>query len=189
MTIKLAINNSYAGAGKDSVANYLCERHGFVSYSLSDGIYEIAHKYYGVPEGKKPPRELLHHIGESLRKYDMMLWINNTLRRIEEDGHDRVVITDVRKLLEHAVLKEKGFINIMIDVKPETALERLKARDGEENVNEELVLNSELESQLRPLKDTMRVFDNSDSFEETCKEIDAYIKMLESRGFEHQIDF
>jgi hypothetical protein len=177
--IKIALNNWMAGSGKDSVADYLVEQHGFKKYALADGIYEIAYNVYGVPRGTKPPRELLHHIGESLRVYDKMVWINETLRRITADGHDKVVITDVRKLLEHAYLGEHGWNNVMVYCKPEIAIQRLKDRDG--RIDEDLVMNSSLENQLRPLKDYMRVFDNSDDFEETKKEIDAYIRFLEAQ--------
>jgi gluconate kinase len=179
--IKIALNNFIAGAGKDSVADYLVEKHGFKKYALSDGIYEIAYTVYGVPRGTKPPRKLLHHIGESLREYDKLVWIKETLRRVEKDGHDRVVITDVRKLLEHAYLGEHGWHNIMIYCDPKVAIERLKKRDG--HVDEELVMNSSLESQLRPLKDYMKTIDNTDDFEETKKELDAYVRFLEESSY------
>ncbi|KMP65262.1 hypothetical protein TU57_10430 [Bacillus cereus] len=175
--MQLAFNNWMAGSGKDACADYLVEKHGFKKYALSDGIYEVAYTYYGIPRGTRPPRELLIHIGESLRSYDIMLWINDTLRRIAEDGHDRVIITDVRKLLEHSVLGEKGWYNLMIYCDPAVAIERLEQRDGE--AKEELIMNSSLENQLRPLKDYMKTIDNSDDFEETKKELDALVRFLE----------
>lgn len=175
--IKIALNNYMAGSGKDAVASYLCENHGFKKYNLAHGIYEIAYTYFGIPRNTRPPRKLLHHIGESLREYDRMIWINDTLKRIELDGHDRVIITDVRKLLEHAYLGDLGWNNVMIYCDPKIALERLKERDS--TVDEDTVLNSSLENQLRPLKDYMKVIDNSDSFEETAKELDAYVRFLE----------
>lgn len=179
--LKIALNNWMACSGKDSVADYLVEKHGFKKIALSEGIYEIAHQYYGIPMGTRPPRPLLHHIGESLRGYDVMLWINNTLRKVEEMGVERVVITDVRKLLEHAYLEEKGWNNVMVYCDPKVAIERMKQRDGDLGEEyEDLVMNSNLENQLRPLKDYMKTFDNSDDFEEVKKEVDAYIKFLEA---------
>lgn len=174
--IKLALNNWIAGSGKDSVADYLVSEHGFKSYALADGIYEIAHRYYGVPESIRPDRELIIHIGESLREKDIMLWINHTLELIKKDGHDRVVITDVRKLLEHSVLKELGWSNVMVYCDTDVAIQRLKERDNK--VDEELVKNYHTENQLRILKDSMKVIDNTDNFEETKKDIDAYVKYL-----------
>ncbi|MED3976107.1 AAA family ATPase [Priestia megaterium] len=179
--LKISLCNYIAGAGKDSVADYLVEKHGFQKVSLSEGIYEIAYEYYGIPRGTKPPRELLHHIAESLRKYDVMLWIKNTLRKVEEMGVDRVVISDTRKLIEYAYLEEMGWNNVMVYCDPKVALERIEKRDGVSSEdNEELLMNSKLENQLRPLKDYMKTFDNSDDFEEVKKEVDAYIKFLEA---------
>lgn len=173
--IKIALNNFIAGAGKDDCADYLVEKHGFVKYAFADGIYKIAHEVYGIHEKERP---LLHHIGESLREYDKLVWIKETLRRINRDGHERVVITDTRKLIEHAYLLEHGWENVMIYCDPKTAIERLKKRD--KVVDEDLVLNSNLENQLRPLKDHMRTIDNSDDFKETTKELDALVKFLET---------
>lgn len=174
--LKIAFNNWIAGSGKDACADYLVEKHGFKKIALAEDIHGIAHNIYGVPEGERPKRDLLWHIGESLREYDIMVWINHTLRKIKADGHDRVVITDVRKVLEHAYLGELGWNNVMIYCDPKVAIKRLKERDG--YVNEEAVMNNSLENQLRPLKETMRVFDNTDDFEETKKELDAYVNFL-----------
>lgn len=179
--IKLSICNYIAGSGKDSVSDYLCEKHGFKKYSFSEKIYEVAHSVYGIPIGTKPPRKLLHHIGESLRDYDKLLWINATMKKIEEDGFDRVIITDTRKLLEMAYLEEHGFHNVMVYCDPKIAMERLKARDGD-GIDESLVMNSTLENQLRIFKDEIKTIDNSGAYEETLKEIDAFVDFLENKS-------
>ncbi len=171
--IKISLCNYIAGAGKDTVADYLVENHGFKKYALADGIYEIAEKYYGM---KVKDRPLLHHVGEKLREYDPMLWINYTLKRIKEDGHDRVVITDTRKLLEMSYLQETGWENVMVYCKPEVAIERIRNRDG--HVDEDVVLNSSLENQLRPLMNSLKVINNDIAFDEIKKEIDAYVRFL-----------
>lgn len=172
--LRISLCNYIAGAGKDRIADYLEEAHGFKKFAFADGIYRIAYDVYDMKEKERP---LLHHIGERLRDYDKLVWIKETIRRIEASGHDRVVITDTRKLLEMAYLEEHGWNNIMIYCDPKVALKRIEARDG--RVDEELVMNSSLENQLRPLKDSMKVFDNSDDFEEIKKEIDAYVRFLE----------
>lgn len=171
--IKISLCNYIAGAGKSTIASYLVEKHGFKEYALADGIYDIAIKYYGMDS---KDRELLHHIGEKLREFDVMLWINYTMRRIEEEGHDRVVITDTRKLLEASYLQETGWNNVMIYCDPKLAMKRIKERDGK--VDEDTIMNSSLENQLRPLKNYMKVIENDIDFEEVKKEIDAYVSML-----------
>lgn len=60
-------------------------------------------------------------------------------------------------------------------------LQRLRERDGEDNVNEDVVLNGATENQLRPLIDTMKVFNTSIPLEETLSEVDIYIKSLERK--------
>ncbi|MCY7947982.1 AAA family ATPase [Bacillus atrophaeus] len=177
--LKIALNNWMGGSGKDRCADYLVEKHGFKKYSLSEGIYKIAYDAYGIEEESRPERKLLWHIGESLRAYDKLLWINRTLRKINGEGHDRVVITDVRKLLEHSYLGEIGFENVMIYCDPKVAMERIKKRDGK--VDEEELMNNHLENQLRPLQNHMKNIDNSDDFEETTKELDAFVRFLEDQ--------
>ncbi|MDY7043622.1 AAA family ATPase [Virgibacillus sp. M23] len=172
--MKVSLCNYIAGAGKSTIANYLVSQHGFKEYALADGIYEIANKYFGM---KDKNRKLLHYVGEKLREDYPLLWVNYTLNRIEEDGHNRVVITDTRKLLEYSYLQEMGWNNLMVYCDQEVALERLEKRDG--SVDKELVLNNSLENQLRPLKEHMKVIDNDIEFKEVAKEIDAYIKYLE----------
>lgn len=175
--MKISLCSYIAGGGKDTVADYLVENYGFKTYAFSDGIYEIAEKYYGM---KVKDRKLLHHIGEKLREVDPMLWIRYTLRKIEEDGHDRVVITDTRKLIEMGYLYETGWHNVMVYCDPKVAVKRATERDGQ--VDEELMINSSLENQLRPFKDVIKTFDNSLKFEETAKEIDAFIEFLEEES-------
>lgn len=172
----IALNNFCAGAGKDSIADYLVEKHGFKKYSLSDGIYDIAYNFFGVQNGVKPPRKMLHHIGESLREYDITLWIKRMLNKIESEGHDKIVVTDVRKGIEHFYLKEKGYNNVMVYCDMDTAMERLLSRDGiGADVSEE-THNSVLESELRDIP--MQRIDNSGEWCKTVKQIENFLKNL-----------
>ena len=170
----IALNSYISGGGKDTVADYLVEKHGFKKYALSKYIYEIAYNVFGIPFGTKPPRELLHHIGESLREYDAMVWIKKTLQDINEEGYDKVVITDVRKGLEHFYLKEMGYNNVMVYCDIETALERIAGRDGA-NANISMSMhNSVLESELRGVE--MARIDNSGEIESTYEQVEKFLK-------------
>ena len=172
--ILVALNNSIAGAGKDTIADYLVEQHGFKKYSLSEWIYEVAWNVYGIERGVKPPRKLLHHIGESLRDYDKMVWLKLTMRNIESEGHEKVVITDVRKGLEHFYLKEHGFNNVKIVCEKEVAIKRMVERDG--TVDTKLVLGSTLETELSSVD--MEEIDNSGDWESTVEQIEFFLKKL-----------
>ncbi|MFI8671937.1 dephospho-CoA kinase [Bacillus paranthracis] len=176
--IKLSLNNYIAGSGKSTIASYLVEKHGFVVYNFADKIYELAEELFGM---KIKDRNLLIAIGEKLREIDKMVWIKETLKRIEAEGNPRIVIADTRKLIEFAYLLEHGYEQAMVFCPEEVALQRLRERDGEDNVNEDVVLNGATENQLRPLIDTMKVFNTSTPLEETLSEVDIYIKSLERK--------
>lgn len=175
----LSLNNYIAGSGKSTIAKYLVEEHGFVMYNFADKIYELAEELFGM---KVKDRSILIGIGEKLREIDKLVWIKETIKRIEQDGHDRVVIADTRKLLEYAYLIECGFEQAMVYCPEEVAIERLKERDGEKNVDIDVVINGSTENQLRPLIDTMKVFNTTLTWEETKEEIDTYIKSLERKN-------
>ena len=177
--IKLSLNNYIAGSGKSTIAQYLVENHGFVIYNFADKIYEIAEELFGM---KLKDRDMLIAIGEKMREIDKIVWIKETLKRIEKDGHPRVVIADTRKLIEYAFLLENGYEQAMVYCPEEIAIQRLKDRDGEENVNIDVVLNGATENQLRPLIDTMKNFNTSQPWEETKTEIDSYIKSLDRKN-------
>lgn len=177
--IKLSLNSYISGAGKSSIAKYLCEHHGFRMYNFADKIYELAEELFGM---KVKDRNMLIAIGEGMREIDKLVWIKETLNRIEKDDHARVVISDTRKLLEYAFLLEHGYEQAMVYCPEEVALQRIKDRDGEDNVNADIVLNGNTETQLRPLINQMKVFDTSQSWEETKEEIDLYIKSLERKN-------
>lgn len=177
--IKLSLNNYIAGSGKSTIATYLCESHGFVMYNFADKIYELAKELFGM---KVKDRDILIAIGEGMREIDKLVWIKETINRIERDGHPRVVIADTRKLLEYAYLIECGYEQAMVFCPEEVAIQRLKERDGEDNVNVDVVVNGSTENQLRPLIDQQKVFDTTHTWEETQAEIDSYIKALERKN-------
>ena len=174
--IRLSLNNYIAGSGKSTIANYLVEEHGFKVYNFADRIYQLAEELFGM---KVKDRSILIAIGEKMREIDKLVWIKETIKRIEDEGHPRIVIADTRKLLEYAYLIESGYEQAMVYCPEDVAIQRLKDRDGEANVNVDVVLNGATETQLRPLIDQMKVFDTTQSWEDTRKEIDDYIKSLE----------
>lgn len=176
--IKLSLNNHIAGSGKSTIANYLCNQHGFRMYNFADKIYELAEELFGM---KVKDRDILIAIGEKMREIDKLVWIKETIKRIERDGHPRIVIADTRKLLEYAYLIECGYEQAMVYCPEEVAIQRLKERDGEENVNVDVVLNGATETQLRPLIDQMKVFDTAQPWEQTKEDIDAWVKAMERK--------
>jgi len=107
--------SGYARSGKDSVAEYLVQHHGFTRLAFADNLKQLLYDvnpiilsggdervqsfvdYFGWDESKKIPevRELLQRLGESAReRIGQDVWINAVLK--EAEGLDRVVISDVR---------------------------------------------------------------------------------------------
>jgi hypothetical protein len=105
-------------AGKDTMGDML-RFYGFSTYSLSDGIYEIAKKYFKM---KTKNRGLLINIGEKMREIDPAVWTNYTLDKIKND--ELPVITDVRLPIEAEILKQNGYIGIKIKASQPIRAER-----------------------------------------------------------------
>lgn len=174
----IALNNYCAGSGKDTVADILCENYDYKHLSLSDGIYEVAHSIFGIPKNERPPRKLLQHIGESLRQYNPSLWVDIVLKKTKhfnEIGYS-VVISDVRKEMEHVMLKANGFNNIMVVANDDVIIERLNKRD-KNNVKElDTLKNDILENQLVPFMKSMDVIENNGTFEDLKSTVYEYMK-------------
>lgn len=111
-----------AGCGKDTAADYLCDRHGFVSYSFAQPLksmlaamlglsdQELAEQYLTrekkeqpIPALGKSPRELLQTLGTEWGRLtiDTNLWLNIAQIRLgsmqDQFPHARgIVISDVR---------------------------------------------------------------------------------------------
>jgi len=118
--------SGYAQAGKDTVAKYLIEEHGFERIAFADTIRDILWEMnpllgddlhlqtviddYGwdVAKTKFPEvRRLLQEIGVSARKYlDENIWIAAALRKIDSEGN--YVITDVRFANEAVMVRQLG---------------------------------------------------------------------------------
>jgi dephospho-CoA kinase len=103
-----------AGAGKDTVADYLCENYGFsrVAFAnpLKEGVKEIFmltdEQAYDRQEREKPlkyfpdwtPRKLYQYFGTELLRdnFDDDIWIKLFKKRIETMQNNKIVVTDVR---------------------------------------------------------------------------------------------
>ena len=101
-------------AGKDSVAKFMVEDHGFTTLAFAGPLKEAAkiifgwtdeHVYGDLKEVVDPywgfsPRWALQHMGtEAMRKnIDDQIWVKATMRKVKPllDAGQKVVITDVR---------------------------------------------------------------------------------------------
>jgi hypothetical protein len=123
-----------AGAGKDTVAEHLVNRHGFVRMALADPLYEMLSHLTGLPAGhlmrrdvkEAPlgwlgvsPRRMLQTLGTEWGRglIDDDIWIKHLLRRIDASGSP-VAVSDVRFDNEAAAIRGRGGIIVEV-VRPE----------------------------------------------------------------------
>lgn len=110
MTILLL--SGYKRSGKDTIAEYLTEKHGYTQYSLAGPLKDMVSQKYGIPRShlddqtkkevelsKFPgwtPRDILIMEGAMARKVDPHFWSRQLVRSILEQDYLRIVVSDVR---------------------------------------------------------------------------------------------
>lgn len=117
-----------AGAGKDTVADYLVSGYGFHRYAFADKLKEIARELFPEAFRDAKPRTLLQNLGSYIRREDPDAWVKYLLRRVEVEGHPHVVITDCRYCNELELSTKKGFVPVLVYCPAELRSERLAAR-------------------------------------------------------------
>lgn len=165
---KRIIVNGRGGSGKDELADYLVEKHGFTKIAFADGIYEIARRYFGM---KYKDRYLLQRIGQKMREVKNTIWIDYTMSKIE--NLDRVVISDLRQSNEYQIALEHGFLPIRVSADLNKRIERIEKRDG---MYPDLKL-LENESETGADDYTYLEIDNNGSVEDLHRLIDEIMSM------------
>jgi dephospho-CoA kinase len=102
------------GSGKSEAAKYLEVKYGFTPYAFADPIKAICRGLFPDICKKGKPRELYQKVGQFMREIDPLVWVKWTLRAIEGEQNNRILITDIRQENEYIALKEKGFVVIKI---------------------------------------------------------------------------
>lgn len=107
MTLRIAFGGKM-GSGKDTAANYLCEKHEGIVRSFASPLYDILHyaqRVCGFKEEKD--RKFLQFVGtEWARTQDPDVWIKIALR---DSGKGNIFISDVRFQNELKALKKSGW--------------------------------------------------------------------------------
>lgn len=151
-----------AGCGKNTVADILCHRHGFMQIAFADPIYRAVAAITGVPaetlkdRGVKEtplpgvgvsPRHLLQTLGTEWGRnmIDDEIWIKRAMRDVERlractKSDAKIVITDVRFDNEaRAVRKQGGVIWEVVRNAPSCLAAGAARHESEAGVNWELV--------------------------------------------------
>jgi len=120
-----------ARSGKDTVAEYLWEHHGFkptaFAYSLKQACMDIfgltydqmygASKEIEDPYWQDTPRNILQKVGtECLRRgYSEDVWVKSLGKRIEKEKQANWIITDIRFSNEAIAVKQWGGILVKVN--------------------------------------------------------------------------
>jgi hypothetical protein len=123
-----------ARSGKDTIADYLVERHGFVKAAFADTLKEACRAIFGLTNEQlygahkeqldifwhDTPRRILQLVGtECLRKgYADDVWIRALQRRIgfgDLAHHRKIVIVDARFPNEVEAIKGWGGVAVRVD--------------------------------------------------------------------------
>lgn len=113
-------------SGKDTLADYLRDKHGFINYSLSNEIRaELTNR------GLIHSRENLIMMGNEIReKFEANELALRISAKIKKDGTEKVVVTSIRNPAEIEELKKNfpNFKMIFMDAPIKLRYERSKAR-------------------------------------------------------------
>ena len=115
-----------SAAGKDTAASYLVDKKGFVHFSLSDILRDEAEK-----RGWEQNRDNWIKLGKEIReKYGVGELSRRVIKKIKDQGLDKVVVTSIRNPGEIDAFREEtdNFHLIAIDAPQRLRFERAKAR-------------------------------------------------------------
>lgn len=118
-------------SGKDSVADYLVERHGFQKFSFAEKLKSLAVEMFGMRPGEKN-RALLVTLGAKLCSIDPLVFVNYSLKQMPLNAD--VVVSDVRFEYEYHALKMMGFRLVRIHIREEEQVRRVLSTEPGTNL-------------------------------------------------------
>lgn len=163
------------GCGKDTVADYLVDRHSFVKYRLAQAIEDLCRAEYGM---KEKNRELMIRVGEAYkRKYGQDYWLRIVANRLMQSGSGRVVVSDVRFPYEYEYFDTNGFWPVRVMCSDRHRITRLANRDGSPQV---YALTDPTEQQVDDLPSRYQI-DNNGTLQELYDEVDILVELMAGR--------
>jgi dephospho-CoA kinase len=160
-TTKLALVGKLR-SGKSTVADYLTLFYDFQPFAFGDSLKRYLHEIFPHVPREPKPRALYQAFGQKLRELDPDVWINLTMRKIDEYLRQhtcdrcepvlkpRVVVTDCRQQNEFDRLRAEGFVFVRINADEKLRIQRaLEA--GDKFTAEDLAHETELLVDLFPV--------------------------------------
>lgn len=183
--IKLALCGRLR-SGKSTASQYLTLFYDFQPFAFADPLKRYLHEIFPHVPREPKPRRLLQLFGQKMREIDPDVWVNLTMRRIDEylrmhpcecGGSvlkPRVVVTDCRQRNEYDRLRAEGFVFIRINAEDELRIRRA-LEVGDDFTDEDLAHETEL---LIDSFDVDYEIDNNGTTSELCAQIDAIMHDL-----------
>ncbi len=167
------------GAGKGTVADYLAENYGAQGCRFSDILVDLLKRLHIPAE-----RKALQKMGSTLRSiFGDEVLINALKKDLEEACSEMLMVDGVRYPNEIDMLKsfDKSIL-FFVEAPPEIRFERVKKRaeKGEDKIDFKEFLKAERRETERYLdvieKNADHVLDNSGSFEDLYRQVEAALK-------------
>ena len=167
-------------SGKETVAEYLIKK-GFAHFSLSDELREIAKE-----RGSDTTRETLIALGNELRKkYGEGELAKRVLKKIQ----GKAVVSSIRNLGEIKELKkQKNFILVNVDAKPQIRFKRAQKRNrlGDTKTLKEFIAQEERENSQNKFaqqlslcqKEADYIINNNGTLKELYAQIEKILRTL-----------
>jgi dephospho-CoA kinase len=170
-------------SGKDTVANYLIEEHGFKRFAFGDGIVKTGQRLFPDQFEKGKPRKLLQDFGQACVAIDKNVWVNFMFREMLFQGvdpvEDNVVITDLRQPHEYEKLVESGFQIARVNCKPYIRKQRIL--EAGDNFSEEQ-FNHSTEQHIRTFEVDFEL-DNNGTKEQLIEQTKVMLMNITGGGF------
>ena len=148
------------GAGKDTLADYLVRKHGFVKITMSD-IIKKEMESEGV---ENPDRHQLQEFSREMKeKYGNDIWAKACIAYARKNHFHRIVISGIRDTAELSYFRTLGddFKLVYVKANQETRFKRVKSRGSEKDKN-----ISTFADFIKMEVDERKKFDLYDKFEE-----------------------
>ncbi len=120
-------------SGKDTVAEYLVQKYSFKNFSLSDEI-----RFELTKRGLEHSRDNMIRVGNEIREnFNANELAIRAIKRIKDDGSEKIVITSIRNPAEPEEIKKNFydfkliFVDAPIELRYERSTSRGRAGDGE----------------------------------------------------------
>ncbi len=125
-----------AGAGKDTVADILCQLYGMENISTSSLVRTIARHVYRQSATHNPTRDQLFEIASFMRQeLDPAITVKICIYQAQQLQIGKALITGLRTKGEAEAIRAAGGKIIAVDADPEIRYERIyhRKRDAESN--------------------------------------------------------